>query len=186
MSLPNRTPWEALKSFLREYDQKDGNYSEVTFNYATSYTGLADSITLRNIFGEIAILVGNQAIDEWITRGIIKERARILEKFERYGDLIIFTSPEGVLDDRIKYAKESYFELEIGHGQNGFKIKCGTSTGFNLISNKITSIEYNREVHDVLPGNLQVGNPDVNPDLRGVTAQGGEVRKEIKLDLEKS
>lgn len=179
-----QTPWEALKSFLREYDHKDGNYSEVTFNYATSATGLADSITLRNVLGQIIILVGNQTIDELITRGVIKERARVLDKFERYGQLIIFTSPEGVFDDRIKYAKESYFELEIGYGQR-FKIKCGVSTGFSLISNLITSIEYNREVHDVIPGDLQGGDPDINPDLRGVTTQGGEVRKEIKLDLEK-
>lgn len=181
-----QTPWEALKSFLREYDHKDGNYTEVTFNYATSATSLADSITLRNIGGEIVILVGNQTIDEWITRGVIKERARVLDKFERYGQLILFTSPEGVLNDRIKYAKESYFELQIGYGQK-FKIKCGVSTGFSLISNMITSIEYNREVHDVVPEDLQIGegDPDVNPDLRGVTAQGGEVRKEIKLDLEK-
>lgn len=188
-----QTPWEALKSFLREYDHKDGNYTEVTFNYATSATDLANSITLRNIFGEIAILVGNRTIDEWITRGTIKERARILNKFERYGDLIILTSPVGVFDDRVKYAKESYFELQIGYGQNKFKIKCGVSTesrsmGFKLISNMVTGIEYNREVHDVLPGNLHIreGDPDVNPDLRGVTAQGGEMRKEIKLDLEKS
>ena len=179
-----QTPWEALKSFLREYDHKDGNYSEVTFNYATSATGLADSITLRNVLGQIIILVGNQTIDELITRGVIKDRARVLDKFERYGQLIIFTSPEGVFDDRIKYAKESYFELEIGYGQR-FKIKCGVSTGFSLISNLITSIEYNREVHDVIPGDLQGGDPDINPDLRGVTTQGGEVRKEIKLDLEK-
>lgn len=179
-----QTPWEALKSFLREYDHKDGNYTEVTINYATSATGLADSITLRNVLGQIIILVGNQTIDELITRGVIKERARVLDKFERYGQLIIFTSPEGVFDDRIKYAKESYFELEIGYGQR-FKIKCGVSTGFSLISNLITSIEYNREVHDVIPGDLQGGDPDINPDLRGVTTQGGEVRKEIKLDLEK-
>ena len=179
-----QTPWEALKSFLREYDHKDGNYTEVTINYATSATGLADSITLRNVLGQIIILVGNQTIDECITRGVIKERARVLDKFERYGQLIIFTSPEGVFDDRIKYAKESYFELEIGYGQR-FKIKCGVSTGFSLISNLITSIEYNREVHDVIPGDLQGGDPDINPDLRGVTTQGGEVRKEIKLDLEK-
>lgn len=181
-----QTPWEALKSFLREYDHKDGNYTEVTFNYATSATGLADSITLRNVLGQIIILVGNQTIDEWITRGVIKERARVLEKFERYGQLIIFTSPVGVLDDRIKYAKESYFELEIGYRQR-FKIKCGVSTGFSLISNMITSIEYNGEVYDVITRDFQVGegDPNVNPDLRGVTAQGEEVRKEIKLDLEK-
>lgn len=188
MSLPNQTPWEALKSFLREYDHKDGDYTEVTFNYGTSSTNLSDSITLRNVFGEIVILVGNQAIDEWITKGVIKERARVLNKFERYGQLIILTSPEGVFDDRIKYAKESYFEVQIGYGQNKFKIKCGVSRKFKLISNMVTSIEYNREVHDVVPGDLDYGegDPDVNPDLRGVTAQGGEVRKEIKLDLEKS
>lgn len=180
-----QTPWEALKSFLREYDHKDGNYTEVTFNYATSATGLADSITLRNVLGQIIILVGNQTIDEWITRGVIKERARVLEKFERYGQLILFTSPEGVLNDRIKYAKESYFELQIGYGQK-FKIKCSVSTGFNLISNMVTSIEYNREVHDVVPEDVQAGDPDVNPDLRRVTTQGEEMKKEIKLDLKKS
>lgn len=182
-----QTPWEALKSFLREYDHKDGNYTEVTLNYGTSSTSLANSITLRNVVGEIVILVGNREIDEWITRGVIKERARVLEQFEYYENSIIFTSSEGVLDDRIKHAKESYLMLQIGYGQK-FGIKCKISSGLNLISNLVTSITYNGEVHDVLPGNLHIeeGDPDVNPDLRGVTVQGGEMRKEIKLDLEKS
>lgn len=182
-----QTPWEALKSFLREFDHKDGNYSEVTINYATSATAISGSITLRNVFGNIVILEGNLDIDDFITRGILKGNARLLEHFERYEGFILFTSSEGVLNDNINHAKESYFELEIGYGQNGIKIKCTVSRRMTLISNKVTSIEYNREVHDVIPGDVQFGegDPDVNPDLRGVTIQGGEVRKEIKLDLEK-
>lgn len=183
-----QTPWEALKSFLREYDHKDGNYTEVTFNYATSANGLADSITLRNVFGDIVILEGNRDIDDLITRGILKGNARLLEEFIRNGKLIEFISSKGVLPESRKNAKGSFLDLQMGYIENRFIISCVISTGFNLISNMITSIEYNREVHDVVPGDLQSGegDPNVNPDLRGVTTQGGEVRKEIKVDLEKS
>lgn len=185
-----QTPWEALKSFLREYDHKDGNYSEVTLNYATSSTCPANSITLRNVFGSIIILVGNIEIDDPMTRGIIKEHARLLEQFERYGKFIVFTSSKNVLNDRIAHAKESYFELQIGYGEYGLKIKCTVSGNLTLISNKVTSIEYNREVHDVIPEDLQGGDsdpegkddPDCDPnpscDLRRVVIQEGGMIKE--------
>ena len=178
-----QTPWEALKSFLRDYDHKDGNYTEVTFNYATSSAGLADSITLRNIAGEIVILVGNTEIDNLITGGIIKERARVLENSLYINNSIEFTSPKGVLPE----SKESFLDFQMSYTENRFIIFCVISSGFSLISSEVTSIEYNREVYDVITRDFQVGegDPDVNPDLRGVTTQGGEVRKEIKLDLEK-
>lgn len=169
---------------MREYDHKDGNYTEVTFNYATSSASLADSITLRNVCGDIIILVGNRNIDDLITRGIIKERARVLEEFLRSNNSIEFTSRKGVLPE----SKGSFLDFQMSYTENRFIIFCVISTGFNLISSEVTSIEYNREVYDVMLGDMQFGegDPDVNPDLRGVTVQGGEMRKEIKVDLEKS
>ena len=178
-----QTPWEALKSFLRDYDHKDGNYTEVTFNYARSSSNLADSITLRNVCGDIIILVGNRGIDDLITRGIIKERARVLVEFIRNNNSIGFTSPKGVLPE----SKGSFLDFQMSYSENRFIIFCVISSGFDLISSEVTSIEYNREVHDVVPGDVQSreGDPNVNPDLRGVTTQGEEMKKEIKLNLEK-
>lgn len=179
-----QTPWEALKSFLREYDHKDGNYTEVTFNFE----GPRNSITLRNVFGNIVILTGNFNIDFPILRGLVLGNACLLESFKRGDKSIHFMSSKDILPETNKYAKRSFLDLSLEYRKNKFIINCVITCGITMMEQEeVTSIEYNREVHDVLPEDLRTGesDPDVNPDLRGVTTQGGEVRKEIKLDLEK-
>lgn len=93
-----QTPWEALKSFLREYDHKDGNYTEVTFNCE----GTNNSVTLRNVFGNIVILQGNFNVDFPILRGLVLGNARLLESFKRDGKSIHFMSSKNILPERKK------------------------------------------------------------------------------------
>lgn len=177
-----QTPWEALKSFLREYDHKDGNYTEVTFNYE----GPNNSVTLRNVFGNIVILTGNFNVDFPILRGLVLGNARLLESFKRNGKSIHFMSSKDILPETNKYAKKSFLDLELKYWKNKFRISCVISCGITMIEyEKVTSIEYNREVHDVIPEDLQGGDiypegrddPDCDPnpssDLRRVVVQEG-------------
>ena len=177
-----QTPWEALKSFLREYDHKDGNYTEVTINYE----GPNNSVTLRNVFGNIVILTGNFNIDFPILRGIVLGNARLLESFKRDGKSIHFMSSKNNV-------KKSFLDLELEYRKNTFRISCVISSGITMIEyEKVTSIEYNREVHDVVPEDLQGGDsdpegkkdpdPDSDPnprcDLRRVVVQEGGIIRE--------
>lgn len=175
-----QTPWEALKSFLREYDHKDGNYTEVTINYE----GPGDSVTLRNVFGNVVILTGNFNVDFPILRGSVLGNARLLESFKRNGKSIHFMSSKNNV-------KKSYLDLELEYRENKFRISCVISSGTTMIEyEKVTSIEYNREVHNVVPEDLQGGDsdpegkddPDSDPnprcDLKRVVMQEGGIIRE--------
>lgn len=181
-----QTPWEALKSFLREYDHKDGNYTEVTLNYARP----SGSITLRNVFGDVIILEGNIGIDDLMRRGIIDRDRRLLGEFIRDEGSIYFTSENNKLSGVSERGNKSFFDLKITCRKGAFKIICTMNTVYTIISNMVTSIEYNREVHDVVPEDLQGGDsdpegkddPDSDPnprcDLRRVVIQeGGMIRE---------
>lgn len=186
-----QTPWEALKSFLREYDHKDGNYTEVEI----------EGIKLRkNLDGSITIY--DRMLELYAMRGIYKEEARILVEGEFLNDSqtlrVDLRSAPNMFTREGKHRGDSYCSVELiyykhfgnaemliippGMQSTGISLKTAGHFGRPYIA----KIKYSGgEVHDVIPGNLQFGDPNVNPDLRGVTTQGGEVRKEIKLDLEK-
>lgn len=185
-----QTPWEALKSFLREYDHKDGNYTEVEI----------EGIKLRkNPDGSITLY--DRMLELYAMRGFYKGEARILVEGEFLNDsqtlrVDLRSAPNMLTGNRrgnsycsVALIYYKHFDnaemLIIPPGMQSTEITLKTARHFGRPY--IAKIKYSGgEVHNVLPGDLQGGDPDVNPDLRGVTAQGGEVRKEIKLDLEKS
>ena len=189
-----QTPWEALKSFLREYDHKDGNYTEVEIQGIKLRKNPNGSITIYDRMLELDII-----------RGFYKDEVRILVEGEFINDSqtlrVNLRSAPNMFTREGKHRGDSYNSVELIYykhfnkaemllippGMQSMGITLKTSGHFGRPYS--TEIKYSGgEVHNVIPGDVQSGegNLDVNPDLRGVTAQGGEVRKEIKVDLEKS
>lgn len=177
-----QTPWEALKSFLREYDHKDGNYSEVEIQ----------GIKLKkNPDGSITIY--DRMLELYAMRGFYKGEARILVEGEFINDSqnlrVDLRSAPNMFTREGKHGGNSYCSVELIYYKHFDKAEMLVILpGMQSMGISLETIKYSGgEVHDVVPGDLQVreGDPDANSDLRGVTTQGGEVRKEIKLDLEK-
>lgn len=182
-----QTPWEALKSFLREYDHKDGNYTEVEIKGIKLKKNPNGSITIYDEMLEFDIM-----------RGFYKEGTRILVEGEFIDDSqtlrVNLRSASNMFTREVKHHGDSYNFVELiyyKHFDNAemLLIPPGMqSTGITMKTGRhSTEIKYTGgEVHNVVPKDLQVGDSNVNPDLRGVTIQGEEMKKEIKLNLEKS
>lgn len=176
-----QTPWEILKSFLREYDHKDGNYIEIK---------LGNKIKLRKNPDE-SITVYDLNLESLITCGRCNDEARILIKGKIENDYDVLNlelkSASNIILSKRKYRGPSYYSIELSYyKEDGHKIRLLiTEPGSQSMNYFINNIIYKGEVYDV--EDLQCENEDLdrkdeidlnpNCDLKRVIIQEGSVKK---------
>ena len=144
MSLTDRTPWEMVQEFFKEFDGKNGDYSEVNLESDFKTIRLCKST-------DGSVTVYDPTLEYNIERGHYSEKTRILVRGKVGYDCgvlnLVLNSASNMILSKKKHGGYSYYHFDLSHyKKNGHVLRMiAAAPGTCGMDSYVERVEYGGE-----------------------------------------